>query len=228
MGTNKHGETWVRTRRAGTSTAVEGQVLLQCRRRCAICFGLSRDTTIKRGQISHLDRDASNSARNNLVFLCLECHDEYDGRTSQSKALGPVEVRQFRDELHDAIASAWQIPVSFAGAEPPTQTIAGHYVRPGKDEEAELDVSVLADGRVRVEGFALWGTSSSTTPHIGSLGFVAPMDNDSVIFVEEASMGQYRLELAFAPDKLVAKESGIGNFGMNVSFDGQYQRAGAS
>jgi len=36
------------------------EVLAACRRRCAICFGLNRDTGIKRGQIAHLDGDAAN------------------------------------------------------------------------------------------------------------------------------------------------------------------------
>ena len=212
--------------RARTSNAVEDQVLLRCRRRCAICFGQSRDTTIKSGQIAHLDQNASNSALNNLVFLCLECHDKYDGTTSQSKGLTLGEVRQFRDELHEAIASEWNAPVSFVGAEPPIQTIAGHYVREGPNEEAEFDVSILADGRVRVEGFALWGTSRSRGPNIGDLAFVAPVINNSTIFLEETPVGEYHLELAFGPDGLVATESGANNFnfGMNVSFGGQYKR----
>lgn len=210
--------------RSGTSKAVEEQVLLRCRRRCAICFGLSRDTMIKRGQIAHLDQDASNSTLDNLVFLCLECHDEYDGRTSQSKGLALGEVRQFRDELHEAITSEWNAPVSFAGAEPPAQTIAGHYVRKGQNEEAEFDVSILADGRVRVEGFALWGTSRSRGPNMGDLAFVAPVVNNSIIFREEIPVGEYHLELEFGPGGLVATESGPNNFGMNVSFGGQYKR----
>ncbi len=198
-----------------------------------MCFGLSRDTAIKSGQIAHLDQNASNSALNNLVFLCLECHDKYDGTTSQSKGLTLGEVRQFRDELHEAIASEWNAPVSFVGAEPPIQTIAGHYVREGPNEEAEFDVSILADGRVRVEGFALWGTSRSRGPNIGDLAFVAPVINNSTIFREEipsfreeTPVGEYRLELEFGPDGLVATESGANNFnfGMNVSFGGQYKR----
>lgn len=137
-----------------------------------------------------------------------------------------MEVRHFRHELHDVIRSAWSAPVSLAGAELPAQTIAGHYVRKGANDEAEIDVSVLPDGRVQVEGFALWGTSSSRSPHIGDLGFVAPVQNNSVFFLEATPTGEYRLELAFVLDTLVAKESGIGDFGMNVSFTGKYKRLG--
>jgi hypothetical protein len=82
----------------------QDKVLAACRRRCAICFGLHDDMGVKRGQIAHLDRDATNPALDNLVFLCLEHHDQYDSRTSQSKGLTPEEVRQFREELIEAVA----------------------------------------------------------------------------------------------------------------------------
>jgi hypothetical protein len=55
---------------------------------------------VKRGQIAHLDRNNENSSESNLVFLCLEHHDEYDGKTSVSKALREDEVRHWRDELY--------------------------------------------------------------------------------------------------------------------------------
>jgi len=85
-------------------------VLAACRRRCAICFGLNRDTGIKRGQIAHLDRDASKASFDNLVFLCLEHHDQFDSRTSQSKGLTSDEVRRFRQELATWIEHEYHPP----------------------------------------------------------------------------------------------------------------------
>jgi len=75
------------------------EVLRQCRRRCCLCFGLGYDLAEKHGQIAHLDGDRSNNALPNLVFLCLEHHDRYDGRTSQSKGISADEVRHWRDDL---------------------------------------------------------------------------------------------------------------------------------
>jgi len=75
-------------------------VLCQSRRRCCVCFGLKRDTNPKKGQIAHLDQNASNSAPENLVWLCMEHHDEYDSRTSQSKGLTLGEIKRYREELH--------------------------------------------------------------------------------------------------------------------------------
>jgi hypothetical protein len=85
---------------------IQLEVLAACRRRCAICFGLHRDMRIKAGQIAHLDRDAANPTLDNLVFLCLEHHDQFDGRTSQSKGLTSEEVRRFRQELAAAVERA--------------------------------------------------------------------------------------------------------------------------
>ena len=79
---------------------VEEEVLVLCRRRCCICYGLDRDITIKSGQIAHLDGRPDNNDLDNLAFLCFGHHDQYDTRTSQSKGLTPREVRRFRKELH--------------------------------------------------------------------------------------------------------------------------------
>ncbi len=40
----------------------------------------------------------------NLVFLCLEHHDEFDGRTSQSKGLSAHEVKHYRAKLSERLA----------------------------------------------------------------------------------------------------------------------------
>lgn len=77
----------------------QAEVLVQSRRRCCVCFGLNRDDSVKRGQIAHLDRNRDNNDFENLVFLCLEHHDEYDSRTSQSKGLAQTEVERYREEL---------------------------------------------------------------------------------------------------------------------------------
>src|SRR5262249_39395118 len=52
------------------------------------------------GQIAHLNRNRSDSRFENLVYLCLEHHNEFDSRTSQSKGLTEEEVRVWRDRLH--------------------------------------------------------------------------------------------------------------------------------
>ena len=89
--------------RKKTSLATEADVLTRSRRRCCICFGLHRDVEIKAGQIAHLDGDRSNSVTDNLAFLCLQHHDQYDSTTSQSKNLTIAEVKRYRAELYEHV-----------------------------------------------------------------------------------------------------------------------------
>jgi len=52
-----------------------------------------------------LDRDPSNSDPENLAFLCLEHHDQYDSRPSQSKGFTPEEVKRYRTALPGALTA---------------------------------------------------------------------------------------------------------------------------
>jgi len=80
---------------------IEVEVMKRCRRRCCICYGLNRNEEVKPGQIAHLDRNPLNNEIDNLAFLCLEHHDQYDTRTTQSKGLTIEEVKSYRKELED-------------------------------------------------------------------------------------------------------------------------------
>ena len=82
------------------------QVILLSRRRCCVCFGLSGDIDLKPGQIAHLDHDNKNNDLDNLAFLCLRHHDEYDSKGRQSKGLLENELKRFRTELHDNVSAA--------------------------------------------------------------------------------------------------------------------------
>lgn len=77
----------------------ETEILTECKRRCALCFGIDGHLGIKKGQIAHIDGNRSNSQKNNLVFLCLEHHNDYDTKTSQAKGFTPAEVVTYRDKL---------------------------------------------------------------------------------------------------------------------------------
>lgn len=48
------------------------------RRRCDSCWVLKRDAEVKQGPIAHLDGNASTNDMNNLAFLCLPHHDDFD------------------------------------------------------------------------------------------------------------------------------------------------------
>jgi hypothetical protein len=79
---------------------VEKDVVIASRRRCCLCVFLNNRNDVRKGQIAHLNRDPGDSRFANLVYLCLEHHDDYDSPTSQSKALLLEEVRDYRDRLY--------------------------------------------------------------------------------------------------------------------------------
>lgn len=85
---------------------IQKEVLVTSRRRCCICYGLNRDISIKKGQIAHLDGDNNNNKFDNLAFLCFDHHDEYDGKTSQSKNFTIKEVKEYRAELYKNVLTS--------------------------------------------------------------------------------------------------------------------------
>jgi hypothetical protein len=75
-------------------------ILLKSRRRCCLCYWLEGEDEVKKGQLAHLDGNNENAEEDNLAFLCLEHHDEYDSTPRVSKGLRENEVRIWRDELY--------------------------------------------------------------------------------------------------------------------------------
>ena len=92
-------------KRATPASDVVPNLLVQTRRRCCLCVYLENDSNRKRVQIAHIDRDRSNSSESNLAPLCLDHHDEYDSRTSQSKGISPKEVIAYKELLISEIAN---------------------------------------------------------------------------------------------------------------------------
>ncbi|MGQ3686026.1 MAG: hypothetical protein ACUBOA_13630 [Candidatus Loosdrechtia sp.] len=79
------------------------KVLESSARRCCICFGVNHDYSEKKGQIAHLDQDSSNSVYENLAWLCLSHHDDYDSKSSQTKNYSEYEVKKYRQALYDEV-----------------------------------------------------------------------------------------------------------------------------
>jgi hypothetical protein len=205
---------------------IEERVLVMCRRRCCVCFGLNRDISIKTGQIAHLDQRGDNNDPDNLAFMCFEHHDQYDGRTSQSKGLTEREVRQFRQELHETIDRAWRQPIVISDTKVAVRHgVSGRYICEGESESAEIQVLELSNGNLRISGIALWGKTREYGPNIGTLDFEAERNGNKVVFTNMHDDQEYRLELTFDGDKIIATEQNVrySGFGMNVSFEGEYR-----
>lgn len=76
---------------------IASQVMIDCKRRCAICVGINQDRESKRGQIAHIDRNRQNNKYANLAFLCIPHHDDYDTVPRQSKSWSPHELRHYKN-----------------------------------------------------------------------------------------------------------------------------------
>jgi hypothetical protein len=87
------------TRKAIPETT-QTSILLKSRRRCCLCFWLKGEDEVKKGQIAHLDQNHENDAEDNLAFMCMDHHDDYDSTTRLSKGLREDEVRRWRNELY--------------------------------------------------------------------------------------------------------------------------------
>ena len=208
--------------RKAITTQVQTQVLIRCKRRCALCFGLNRDVSIKKGQIAHLDQDNSNNAVDNLVYLCLDHHNEYDSVTRQSKNLTLAEVRHYRNEIEEQIELAWKEPVAFNITPLLDLTgISGHYVWETGNASAEVDIRALGNNKISVTGIALWGTRNANGPNIGELDFTATLSGDKLYHKDPHS--DYEMTITFTFDGLSVREKNAqGEFGMNVTFAGEF------
>ena len=85
-------------------------VLVKSQRRCCYCFGLFSDVRVKRGQIAHVDRNRSNAKLSNAAWLCMKHHELYDSTSKQAKGHTPGEIRHYRAQLHEYLASPQALP----------------------------------------------------------------------------------------------------------------------
>jgi hypothetical protein len=79
---------------------IKAEILRRCRRKCCRCFGLRGDLDVKDGQIAHINRDRTNAEIGNLVYLCLDCHKNYDSRNNRVQSYMPQEIRIYQTRLY--------------------------------------------------------------------------------------------------------------------------------
>jgi hypothetical protein len=134
-------------KRKRVSDSTQAEVLVKSRRRCCVCFGLSRDENVKPGQIAHLDQNPANGREENLAFLCFEHHDQYDSTTSQSKNLTRAEVERYREELYSYF-SLWnrtatsQHLLNYLAASVDNENIARTLLKVGHEVTAFPDFQI--------------------------------------------------------------------------------------
>lgn len=79
--------------------------------RCCMCpSSQSLPPTVRNGQIHHLDGDPSNSELENLVYLCLDCHEEAGKSTRSARRVPPELIVRRRDRLVNRIHAERLLP----------------------------------------------------------------------------------------------------------------------
>lgn len=124
------------------------KVLIQSQRRCCLCLMWDADDQRKEGQIAHIDRNNENNAEENLAYLCLDHHNEYDTVPKQTKRLQPAEVREAKRQLLDCLAKDENSPATL------TLTINRDFQSFSADKQSKF-MSLLCEaaeigGEVRV------------------------------------------------------------------------------
>ena len=166
--------------RRGFTKQVEAEVLVESRRRCALCFGLDGDTTEKEGQLAHIDRDPTNSARENAAWLCTKHHARYDSRARQTKGHTPDELRAYQRMLVQYLQS----PGTWPDARQP-KTKGPGVTLAVFDRRVPIYRATIAFIRAMVNG----GRKDRKVP----LQFAA--DTDEALFLFDDSLANYLVSL---------------------------------
>ncbi len=195
--------------------ATQTSIFLKSRRRCCLCFWLKGDDEVKKGQLAHLDGDNKNASEDNLVFLCLEHHDEYDSIPRLSKGLREPEVRKWRDEL------CMEIEYRFRTVRQHKCELTLVRLRGSTDPKysqycAEFRLKNTGDAELR------WPVVSIRLPD----GLYAPPYWGSVVQTEKVPMQDARADLfepngriaRVAPTSILLRDNSVAFFGLNGSF----------
>lgn len=83
--------------RTTVDKSVMQDVLLKSRRRCCLCYAAGIDRPVD-GQIAHITADRSDSSEDNLVFLCLDHHRQFD--SSGKRAESADDLKHKREKLY--------------------------------------------------------------------------------------------------------------------------------
>jgi hypothetical protein len=171
------------------SPRLEAEVLTRCRRKCCLCVFLENRDAVRRGQIAHLNRRRDDDRFDNLVWLCLDHHDEYDSRSSQSKGLTEAEVRRYRDRL---IARYPNEPLRESDEpfqELPSLAVIDPEELLASPEDTDSEPPVLSPRPWR---FPLWQTADQ----LDFFAYLAPSRMDGVCLIERIDLPDGRIVIA--------------------------------
>ncbi|ECZ6324423.1 hypothetical protein C5G84_02150 [Salmonella enterica] len=203
---------------------VQANIMEKSAARCAICYGTRMNTDavypVPGFQLAHIDRNAANSAENNLALLCIPCHSMYDSTFRQAKNYRPENIRRWRDQLYEDVAAnrlppPMTYPQCAASVTQVSQSVSDHHVsllREFLSKAGQITQVLCGDGTYlsiaiehnRLEyikaNFSHW----LTNPLRSRRGDIAALQDEFIrVLMEFASSYEYLGTLDDAPPHII-------------------------
>jgi hypothetical protein len=104
----------------------------------------------------------------------------------------------------------------------------GYFLDKKSRTGAELDILLLADGQVRVQGEALWiGNVKTGSVHNGEVDGTAKLEGDKAYYIASRDdPDSCHFTISFTNRTITVTDDNRKCGGMNVTFEGTYQRVG--
>ena len=110
--------------------------------------------------------------------------------------------------------------------------VSGEYKRVDERDKfdphtAALEVWLLKDGEVRVQGFSSWvGDGRTGNVNVGQVDGIVPLQGSKILFKFGDGDEACRFTITFGGGSLLVTEDNLGCGGLNVSFNGKYRKVG--
>jgi hypothetical protein len=115
----------------------------------------------------------------------------------------------------------------------PTDHVTGHYEMGNYLDKktstgAELDILLLDNGRLRIQGDALWlNPAKNGSVHTGDVNGTAKLEGDKAYYIESSDdPDSCRFTIWFSNRTITVTDDNMKCGGMNVTFEGTYVRVG--
>jgi hypothetical protein len=104
----------------------------------------------------------------------------------------------------------------------------GNYLDNKTSTGAELDILLLGDGQLRIQGEAHWVNPAKTgSVHTGDVNGTANLEGDKAYYMESSDdPDSCRFTISFTNRTITVTDDNMKCGGMNVTFAGIYQRVG--
>jgi hypothetical protein len=104
----------------------------------------------------------------------------------------------------------------------------GNYLDNKTSTGAELNILLLGDGQLRIQGDALWvNPAKNGSVHTGDVSSTAKLQGDKAYYIESSDdPDSCRFTIRFTNRTITVTDDNMKCGGMNVTFDGTYERVG--